>query len=257
MRHALRCLLLASGLLCTALPAGATDRTGTHIASQLLREHVGGRPAAMSGAYTAVARGPLALRYNPAGLADETNHTFLFQHSASVLEIKRNEVGWTLPLASGGAGIALSYLDYGTMMRTTTVDKTGVGTFGAHDLLLRGGYGWRLSERLAVGGTLGLFQLAIDDADAVGLTADVGATYRCPGLAGLLLGASLRNLGPGARFDREREEFPLALVLGAACRPVDAILLTADGEYLRNEDCQVRFGAEFTLRRGCEHVNAW
>jgi hypothetical protein len=216
----------------------------------------------MGGAYTAIADGPLALRYNPAGLAPfrtrgteggrgdswrEAGRPYqLFaQYDASIADINRSDLIFARPLWEGGLGLGISYVDYGSIIRTTTVNKTNAGTFGAYDLLLRIGYGREISERVAFGAALGWYQMKIDAHTATGVTGDLGALYR-PGLDGLELGAGIRNIGSRSQFVAEREDLPLTIVLGGAYRVNPMILMGVDYEIVQSAQGAVRAGLEVT-----------
>ncbi len=249
-----RKLVLALALLAFLLPARASSPGGgARAVNTLLRGEAGARPSAMGGAFTAVAEGPLALRYNPAGLADRAGwrtdgvltHGLFAQFDVSVADINRSDVLYARNFADGGLGLGISYVDYGTMTRTTTANKTNAGTYGAYDLLFRAGYGRAFSERLALGAAIGVYQSEIDIYSTMGVVGDLGLLYR-PGPDGLVLGASLRNIGSRAHYVAESEDLPLAVSLGGAWRVNRMLLASIDWEMVQAGQGALRAGIEVT-----------
>ncbi len=240
--------VIVSLLVFVSTPVHALKRgAGTAVGNSILRGHVGGAPAALGGAYTAVARGPLALRYNPAGLWDEERNRLFLQYNAHILDITRSDVAFTRPLRDGAIGVSLSLIDYGAIVRTTTVNKTGGSTFNPQDYLVRLGYGAPVSDRLRLGASIGLYMFELDDGvSSSGVTADLALHYTPP-IDGVEIAASLRNLGSRARFYLDQEELPLAGVLGISYRPVSRLLVSVDGEVIRNEGAVIRAGAEYEI----------
>jgi hypothetical protein len=228
-------------------PAHAREGSaGTTAGNVLLRSSVGARSAAMGGAYTAVAGGPLALYYNPAGLSDLDRNRVFLQYDDSFLDINRSDLAFAHPTLGGGFGLSISAIDYGDIIRTTTTNKAGSGNVDANDYLVRIGYGRAVSERIMLGGTLGYYRLDLDDIQAHGVTADASVLYR-PNIEGLSLAAAVKNMGSRARFHRDDEELPLTVVLGGSYRPIPKLLLAVDYEVPRNQSGIIKAGAEFAL----------
>ena len=244
--------ILIAGLLIIfiSINALAYNRgAGVTVGSTLLRGQVGAAPAALGGAYTAFAEGPLSLRYNPAGLADETRKKLFLQYNAHILDIDRSDIALTVPLNYGAFGISFSLIDYGDITRTTTINKNGIGIFSPKDYFLKIGYGRQVSERMQFGGTIGVYTLELDqDARAEGITADFGLKYNSP-IDNLILGAGIKNIGTKARFYFEREELPLLFVLGLAYKPIPQLLLLVDGELIDGEGSVIHAGAEYTVAK--------
>lgn len=241
--------LVALGLSLSAGLSGAEaggGRGGSTAGNALLRGAPGAQSAAMGGAFTAVAGGPVALYYNAAALDALDRNRLLLQYDRSFLDIARSDAAFGMPFAGGGLGFGISVIDYGSIIQTTTVNKTNAGTFSANDMLVRTGYGRAVGDRLALGATIGYYRLEIAEVTASGVTADVGALYRSP-WPGLDIGAAVRNIGSRARFTRDDEELPLAIALGAAYRPTARLLVALDYESTRNQDGVVRAGLEYRV----------
>ncbi len=242
-----RSAAMAMLIACLCAPASALIRenAGSSAGDALLRGGVGARPAALGGAYTAVAAGPLAIRYNPAALALVGRQSVFLGYDNALLDINRSDAAYARPWGPGSAGAMVSVIDYGTITRTTTTNKFNAGTFGASEYLARAGYGWMAGDRLALGGTVGVFQLNYEDEEATGFAADAGLLY-WPAVDGVRLAAAVRNLGRGPRFFGATEELPVTGVVGVTYRPGPWWLLALEYEGVRNQGGAVRAGIEFT-----------
>lgn len=225
--------------------AAPEGRAGSSAADALLRGIPGGRAAALGGAYAAIAEGPLALRFNPAGLGQVERKALFFAYDNAILDIGRSDAFYATPAGEGGFGGQFTVVDYGTITRTTTANKINAGTFGASEYLGRVGYGRRLNPRLALGGSIALFRLDYDDVEATGYAGDVGLLY-LPGIEGVRIAAVVRNLGQGPRFFTREEDLPTTGAVGVAWRPGSWWHLVAEYEEVRNQGGAVRAGIEFT-----------
>lgn len=233
-------------VLFAAASGSARQSGGTSVADALLRGGVGARPSALGGAYTAMADGPLSVRYNAAGLAREERSGLLFQYDNALLDIGRSDILFSTPLWGGGLGIGLSMVDYGMFVRTTTANKSGAGSVTAKDYLVRAAYGWSLGRSLDFGGSLGVYRIDLDDVGATGVTGDLAIQYQSP-IESVRFGAAIQNVGSRAQFYSRNEALPTALSLGAVYQPNTWATLTADYELVRASGGAVKAGAEILL----------
>lgn len=134
---------------------------------------VGPRPLAMGGAFTAIADGPDAMYWNPAGLAGLSLSTIrVTQAELHGLGIEDNVVGLVAP-AFGRFGVGLEWYrsGYRDDVFEDALDRLGAGI------------GWRVSDRVRVGATLryrryGQTFGGVDQGTGAGFGADVGALVR-------------------------------------------------------------------------------
>jgi opacity protein-like surface antigen len=246
-----RLIALGLGYLVLASPAAARQGSaGTTAGNTVLRGNVGARPAALGGAFTAAAEGPLALRYNPAALGSTARPGIFLQYQSSFLDIGRGDLAYAAPAWDGGFAIGVSTVDYGSITRTTTANKTGVSTFEANDYLLRAGFGRAVSDRISLGGSLAYYRLELDNVSADGFTADLAGPWR-PEIEGLRAGFAVRNIGTRARFQAAEEELPLTLAFAAAYDPIERLTISTDYELVRGAGGAVKAGVEF---RPADHL---
>jgi len=224
----------------------------------------GARPAALGGAYTALATDANALLYNPAGLAGVTTHETTFMHNSYLQGIMQEYAAYAGPR---GWSANFNYLSFGDVQKTTlsNPDGTGLGETTLTDLTFGAGYGRALTETLSIGAGAKYIRETIDNVTAKGFALDGGALYRIPALDGLTLGLVLQNFGPTVRFEKKRENLPLNLRAGAAyCFKAygHEHLLALDVNKERSQNALVAVGGEtrflepLVLRLGFNTRNA-
>lgn len=175
------------------------------------------RAVGFGGAYTALASDANALLYNPAGLGMIRRSEAIFMHNSYVQGVSQEYVGMSL---RQGFGISLSYLDFGSVGRTTISNPSGagLGTTGMTDTVASFGYGVSIFNWMSAGVAAKLIHEAIDGTSAQGYAADFGALADVPATKGLRVGMALQNIGPAARFQGAREQLPFNARFGAAYR---------------------------------------
>ncbi|MBI5242276.1 MAG: PorV/PorQ family protein [Elusimicrobia bacterium] len=236
--------LLMAGALCP-LPALAAG--GAPFA--FLRLDSSGRPAALGGAYSALAADSNALHYNPAGLAWIKTHELSLLHNNHFQGVSHQAGGLAL---RQGFGLQFKTAGYRSLQRTTLSNPSGdgLGSFSARDLAVGAGYGRRVAGRLGLGMGLKHLSSTIDAYSASAFALDMGALYRPERLKGLSLGAALQNLGGRVRFQSAWEELPLTLRLAGAyeCQIEGRqALLTLDVDQARGGEARVSAGAEVRI----------
>jgi len=193
-------------LAACCLGAGAPRaHAGTTTGFAFLDLPAGARIAALGGAGASLAEGPEALFWNPAGIAPATAVTgsrgrIAFDHHESIQSFRQEIVGGVLQKAGDGIGLALN-AHYTESIEERDALGNLTGSFGADDLAVVFGYAATLSPGLRLGGGL---QWAHEDLAGIGASAlglSAGALYAVPSLAGLTLGASVRNLGGSPSFE--------------------------------------------------------
>lgn len=240
-------------LLLTALPASAGTTTGF----SFLDLPAGARIAALGGAGAALAEGPVALFWNPAGLAPEepaagSRGQAMFDHHESVQEFRQELVGAVLQNGGDGMGLGLN-AHYTQAIEERDPLGNLLGTFGATDLAVAFGLAKTAAPGLRLGGALQWTHevLAGSAASALGLSA--GGMYAVPGMSGLTLGASVRNLGKSPAFkaedgsDGDKVPQPLTLQAGAVYgKSTGSIrwLAAADLVKLKGDSAEGRLGLE-------------
>lgn len=209
----IKALLLTGSLLALPLPALAGSAGADPFNFLFLDANA--RAVGLSGAYTARATDVNALLYNPAGLARVRRNQATFMHNQYFQDITQEYLGFA---SAAGWGASFNYLSFGDIPNTTISNHTGsgLGSFGVSDMALSAGYGYGLTDDLAVGAGVKLVREAVDDVSGQGFGLDIGALYSMPMIDGLTLGGALQNMGPKVKFESAEENLPMNLRLGAA-----------------------------------------
>ena len=178
-------------------------RQGTRGAN-FLEIGVGARGQAMAGAVVSSTDTPSSLYWNPAGLANAET----FQAEATRqelytdLDIAHNFFGAAIPAFGGTIGAHVITLNSGEIERTTPGspeggDPTFGSTFQWNSTAIGLSYARRLTDRLSLGGTVKVITEGLSDASLTWGAVDVGTQFNT-GLYGVVLGASVLNVGPAS-----------------------------------------------------------
>lgn len=171
------------------------------------------RPAALGGAYSALAADASALRYNPAGLGFVRASEISVTHNQYVQSVRQQQLSAAL---RSGWGAELNYLDFGKVQRTTLADPGGTGdSAGLDDIAFSGGYGKRFGD-LAVGGAAKYFRENADRTVASGFAGDAGVLWAPASIPALRAGAAVQNAGPEVKYQSLKQKLPVVARLGAA-----------------------------------------
>jgi hypothetical protein len=197
-------------------------------AADFLKIDTDARSAAMGGAYTAIACGPSALHWNPAGLMLEKTPQFSVSHFSWYQDINFEHLAVSLPLSdrlamAGG----ITYLSYGNIEGYDQFDNpiNDIGSTNDMALSLSAAYG--VSEAISLGINAKYIDLNLAGTHASALAADFGISAQCDKY---MLGISLSNIGQKIKFDATEEDLPMRLRIGVATSWL-AGSLTAITEY--------------------------
>jgi hypothetical protein len=252
LRRAAPCAASAILLLLAVSPVVAGTTTGF----SFLDLPAGARIAALGGAGAALADGPAALFWNPAGLAPEeaagSRGKAVFDHHESIQKFRQELVGAVLQHGGDGMGVGLN-AHYTEAIEERDPLGNLLGTFGATDLAVAFGLAKTAAPGLRLGGALQWAHEVLGGSGASAFGISAGGMYAVPGTKGLTLGASVRNLGKSPAFksddgsDGEKVPQPLTLEAGAAYgRSTGSIRwrAAADLVKLKGDSAEGRLGLE-------------
>jgi opacity protein-like surface antigen len=188
-------LIIIAGTLFAQTKVGST-------AAPFLNIGVGPRAIAMGGAFVATANDVTSLYWNPAGASRAQSNSALFAHSRWFADINYNWAGAMLSLGDLGViGLSLNYLDYGDMEITTLREPEGTGeVFNPQDLVIALTYGYNLTDRFSIGGSVKYVNQKIWNVSANAIAADIGVLF-ISDIYGLRIGATITNFGSDMQLD--------------------------------------------------------
>lgn len=260
-----RLIILAAALALVPAPAGAmgSREKGTSAAA-FLKIGAGARPAAMGGAFAAVADDAQAAYYNPAGLAALKRVEISATHESRFAGMNYDYATVAVPLLSwvdtprqrNAYGVmALSFYSLsvgGIERRGTTETDEPVDTFGASDFAYALSYAREVAGTgLSLGGTAKVVDSSIDSAGARAFAVDAGALYR-KGRASAAVG--LRHLGTEPKFRDVSDPLPLTWFLGGAYRFSPELQTSLEVGLPRDAGPDFAMGAEYR-RSFARHVS--
>ncbi len=177
---------------------------------QLLTYPFSNRAAAMGGTRAVDPSGNLDIQGNPAGASFIQGMQAQLGFVNHLVGIRGYNVAGVIPLERHRIIGELIYFDYGQFDKTDVVGTT-LGTFGYHELASSLGYAFKFSERIRLGGRVGLYQRVADGISSGDFFYDLGGVYHKEQdslTVGIYL--SSNSLGEG------EETFPTQLHIGTS-----------------------------------------
>lgn len=180
----------------------------------------------MGDAYTAVVGDQTAAFWNPAAVAALQRKDFVLMHQRSIQGINQGYGGWAYGNQNRGLALSLGVFSVGGFEARTEPTLEPLGTFGVYDFNAGVSYAQRFGQNTYFGfGVRALYE-SIGSESAWGVGVDFGVLYR-PGIEGLLVGMTVRNLGQMERLDQERTSLPRTGRFGASYQH-NALMVSAD-----------------------------
>lgn len=244
---------------CSLLATLASSiHAATNTGASFLRIDTGARPAALGGAYTAIADDVNAMYYNPGGLASLKLREVGATHAQWLLGSTFDFFGYAQPTSLGTFGLGMTRLGYGSTDGRDASRQASSG-FSATDTAYSVGFsrtlggvgiGWLDSGKTGVGMNVKWLQSSIGQYSASALAFDLGATHRLSGLP-LSFGASVLNLGQGMKFLDQTDPLPLTVSLGSSWRVAGVMSLALDvRREVYDQRTAVGVGTEYAVLSG-------
>ncbi len=171
--------------------------------AQFLQIASGSRASAMGSAYTAYARGLDAIYWNPAGLAELSDKSYLsVTHLSYFAAMNFENIAYATPFMDGFMGFSLISLLSGDIERTTLDQPTGTGeTYTANEFAFSATYSRSFTDKFSMGISFKVIYQELAELSARGWAMDVGATYNTGLLNNLRFGFAVTNFGPDMRYN--------------------------------------------------------
>ena len=217
-------ILLAGGLLFgLARHSLAEDES---LGAIFLTQPVGARPAAMAGAFTAIADDVNTVYWNPAGIVRALRTELMAVHTEFIQGFRDEYFAFCMPLSTHdalGINVFFSYID---SLEKTTFASADSSVFSSYDAYLSLAWSHAFNKDYMVGLSLkGLYQV-IDTYSAWSIACDLGflMTNLVPNLTA---GLTIKNLGKPIKFIEKSSLLPMTAEAGAAYRLFNNTLLVS------------------------------
>ena len=216
--------------------------SGTEGAS-FLNIPVGAEPAALGGAYSALATDAYAPALNPGGLGRVDGFQLAAQHLAYLQSINYEYASFVCPFQGKRAfGASVQYLGTGDLQATDNFGNTD-GSFTSRYGAYAFSYGQTVTSKLSLGVTGKIVEAKIDNVSAHALAADIGSHYQATDK--LTLAGVLTNAGGKMKFIEQADPLPLAFHAGGAYRASPVLTFSIEGVYRQNGLASLQAGIEW------------
>jgi hypothetical protein len=250
-------IILALAISIMAVNAYSADGDAG-LAGQFLRNGIGARPLGMGGAYTAIAEGPEATYYNPAGLGFNMKFGISLTYKSMSLDRHLSQAAIAFPIKNEAA-MAASWINAGVGNVVGRGSSQQIsGNIGNNQNAIALSFAKAIDSLVAFGGTLRYRQEKFDNLDAFAIGVDLGAKARIKRM--LLVGLSVQNLGSVQRWDSSNywggegssydDRFPAVIRFGRAGNLFSERFVPAvDFEKTGKMAIRFRTGAEYWFTR--------
>jgi hypothetical protein len=243
-------IALLAGLLAVAAPARALQNDVGTAAAEFLQIGAGARSLGMGEAYTAVAEGPDAVYWNPAGLSRMTGPEATYARTELPAGIAHDFFAFGVPsrFLQGTLALAVTRLSQDSLALVNASNQTQ-GSFSPHSEVYALAYGrsfgaradsderdyfhenWNLpfvdgrpdagekepwTGEVALGLSLKMINEDLGTRSATAFAVDGGAMFRPSGLHELIVAGAFRNIGSKLDFISDPEPLPAELALSVA-----------------------------------------
>ncbi len=212
-----------------------------------LRTSVGARASAMGGSFVAIPGDIHALFYNPAGLSGLNERQGTFSYLNHILDFQSGFLGYAHPLASGTAGLALNFYDFG-QFDGRDQNNEPTGEFSANGLVLSAGFSREVMKNVSLGGNAKYIRFSIDDFTQTAGAVDAGVLVAFPS-QNLHVGVAVLNLGSTtSAFINTEDDLPTSVQFGAA-KVLEHLPVMVSGQVVkfRDDGLDFRLGGEITV----------
>ena len=202
MKTLLATMLAIVCLIPDGARAGGNDRTGTSAAPELTIP-IGARYLGFAGAGIAMATGPEAIFWNPAGVdlaLRDVNAVFAYRKY--IADINVNAAAASVRFGFGTLALSLRSFNIGDIPVTTETAPDGTGEILNPNFFVIGAtYSKSLSDRTSIGVSVNLINEAFGSVSASGTSFDFGIQYtNLVGVDGLGIGLSIKNIGTSMKY---------------------------------------------------------
>jgi Type IX secretion system protein PorV len=218
--------------------------SGGSTAASFLKVGTDAQSAGFGGAYTAIASNGSAARWNPAGLAGQSQSQVMLSHFSWLQDVNIENVAVLTPvndqLVVGGN---FTYVNYGSISGYTE-SNIATGDISVYDFAGSVSFGLQIADNLGIGASAKIIRQSLGaDVSASAVAFDAGALLTA---GHVRFGATLNNIGQKMTFIQEGDALPASARLGVAASPFGSTTMGA-------VDVEIPFDGEIIVRSGVEY----
>ncbi len=203
----------------------------------------GGRPAALGGAYSALANDAYAPLLNPAGLGFLKTSQFALMHLSYLDSMSYEFASLVHPFSAGHSiGASVQNLRPGNT-RSTDINGDPLGDFSGSFFAYSLGYGQSIGGVFSIGLVGKVIQSKIADFSASGVAGDLGVMVRPSNNLGF--SAVVANVGSKITFIQDGDSFPSSLRMGGFYSPFRRWIFALQGTHAKTGLTSGQSGVEW------------
>ncbi len=206
-RHLIWLTVLLAVVFTVAPGAVFAQDASSGVPGEWLSRYTGARTVGLGGAFVSTADEPLGMLWNPAGLYQLSQNEVQFETTRYFEDTSVSGIGFVIPASSFPTlGVSVIALNSGDFERRNELNES-IGTFGNNDLAFIVSASKQVTDRFALGANLKVVRQQVEDFNATGMGADVGAMLHVS--HGFVFGASVLNIvAPSLELRDISESFP-------------------------------------------------
>lgn len=225
-----------------------SDNSGTY-SGLFLKANLSPRVSGLGGSFVALADDENALLYNPAGLANLSLNSTVFNHTNWIEDISFENVISSYNINSSlGFAFGISFLNMPSIQGRNANGPTNE-RFTINSNIIQVGVGYKFRPGYNVGLGVKYFNEDLAGFSGNGLAFDVG--YQMPlFLSGLHFGLAAQNIGGKIKHRAVEEPIPLVIRLGLSYSiPIQKLKILLDVVKPADQDVQTDFGVEWSFKK--------
>ena len=235
---ALGFLLIPTTRISSALGTGA----------EFLKIDTDAKAVSMGSAYTAMADGVEAMRYNPSGLAGMKQVELGFSHTSWLLDTQHDFIGVAMPAGKRSGmtiGLGLTRLSNGRI-DSRNADRSVGNSHTAYDQAITASFAGQIKKtKVGIGAKYIESSLAGEKASAVAF--DLGLMHGL-GRLPLSVGLSVQNLGTPMKYISQKDPLPLTFAAGILVNVIPGFNMAMDVKRMvYDKRTDVSFGTEYSV----------
>ena len=254
----MRNITITTLVLITAIMIGSVGAENyAGYAGAFLRNGLGARAMGIGGAYTAIAEGPEATYYNPAGLGYTKNVEIRSSYKTLSLDRHFGHVAIAFPIRNE-ASMAASWINAG-VSDVPAIDRSRnfYGDVSNSSNAFALSFAKVLHPKFSFGANLKYIQEKLDETESFTIGLDIGLLSKIHEY--ITLGAIVQNIGSKYKWDSSNvwrdggdydETFPFVMKFGASGNLLNGNLIPAfDIETSDQSEMKFRAGSEYWLTK--------